>query len=249
MAAMPQPGWHWLAVVTTAGRILMTTTSICFGFDRVPSALLQASFMFLTSLRSKYYCYPTQMWKLTLNKPSQTWSGSVAAWSLIDVCPLQGACSRSRSKSLFPWPATQFSGSFGVIRKKGKQTHGEKESWTFIQVSEEWRYIQLIRFAVHTKLTQHCKSTIRQCVCSWAQSCRTLFFDPWAVLAPGHRDFPVPELQVGCHFLLQGVFLTQGSNPRLCISCTGSEFFTIVPSWKPLYFNKGILKKGSLSTC
>ena len=28
-------------------------------------------------------------------------------------------------------------------------------------------------------------------------------------------DFPGKNIGVGCHFLLQGIFLTQGSNPRL----------------------------------
>ena len=39
---------------------------------------------------------------------------------------------------------------------------------------------------------------------------------------------------VGCHFLLQVIFLTQGSNPHNCVSCISSEFFTIVPSGNPL---------------
>ena len=38
---------------------------------------------------------------------------------------------------------------------------------------------------------------------------------------------------MGCHFLLQGIFLTQGSKPGLCIA---SRFFTVgatreAPSW------------------
>ena len=28
-------------------------------------------------------------------------------------------------------------------------------------------------------------------------------------------DFPGKNTRVGCHFLLQGIFLTQGSNPHL----------------------------------
>ena len=34
---------------------------------------------------------------------------------------------------------------------------------------------------------------------------------------------------MGCHFLLQGIFLTQRSNPRLCVSCIASGFFTAEP--------------------
>ena len=54
------------------------------------------------------------------------------------------------------------------------------------------------------------------CCCSVAKSCLTLcdpmdqlarFLCPW--------DFPGKNSGVGCHFLLQGFFLTQGSNLRL----------------------------------
>ena len=32
-----------------------------------------------------------------------------------------------------------------------------------------------------------------------------------------HRDFPGKSTGVGCHFFLQGIFLTQGSNPDLLV--------------------------------
>ena len=41
----------------------------------------------------------------------------------------------------------------------------------------------------------------------------------WAIaklLCPG--DFPGKNTGVGCHFLLQGIFTTQGSNPHLFMS-------------------------------
>ena len=38
---------------------------------------------------------------------------------------------------------------------------------------------------------------------------------------------------MGCHFLLQGIFLTQGSNLISCISCLSSRFFTTEPTWEP----------------
>ena len=40
-------------------------------------------------------------------------------------------------------------------------------------------------------------------------------------------DFSGKDNRVGCHFLLQGIFPTQGSNPCLCVPCTG-RFFTTV---------------------
>ena len=44
-----------------------------------------------------------------------------------------------------------------------------------------------------------------------------LFATPWMVAyqAPGPWDFPGKNTRVGCHFLLQEIFLTQGSNLRL----------------------------------
>ena len=50
-------------------------------------------------------------------------------------------------------------------------------------------------------------------VCSVTQSCR-LFATAWTIarlLCP--LDFPGKNTGVGCHSLLQGIFLTQGSNP------------------------------------
>ena len=49
------------------------------------------------------------------------------------------------------------------------------------------------------------------------QSCLTLC-DPMDCSLPGssiHGIFPGKNSGVGCHFLLQRIFLTQGSNPRL----------------------------------
>ena len=44
-----------------------------------------------------------------------------------------------------------------------------------------------------------------------------LFVIPWTVAhqAPLPTGFPSKNTRVGCHFLLQGTFLTQGSNPGL----------------------------------
>ena len=59
------------------------------------------------------------------------------------------------------------------------------------------------------------------CVCSVAQSCPTLC-DPARLICP--RNFPSKNTGVGCHFLLQGIFPTHGSNS---ISCIGRWIFTI----------------------
>ena len=48
-------------------------------------------------------------------------------------------------------------------------------------------------------------------------SCVRLFVTPWTVAyeAPRPWDFPGKSAGVDCHFLLQGIFPTQGSNPGL----------------------------------
>ena len=58
--------------------------------------------------------------------------------------------------------------------------------------------------------------------CSVAQSCPTLQpqgLQPTRLL--WQQGFPGKNTGVGCHFLLQGIFPTQGSNPYLCVSCIG----------------------------
>ena len=70
---------------------------------------------------------------------------------------------------------------------------------------------------------------------SWvcAQSCSTLWphrLQPTRLLCS--RDFPGKNTGVGCHFLLQGIFLTQGLNPCLFISCLACGFFPTKPPGK-----------------
>ena len=51
------------------------------------------------------------------------------------------------------------------------------------------------------------------CVISWVR----LFAAPWTVVnqAPLPMEFPDKNTEAGCHFLLQGIFPTHGSNQRL----------------------------------
>ena len=46
-------------------------------------------------------------------------------------------------------------------------------------------------------------------------SCVQLFVTPWTVALFHPWNFSGKSTGVGCHFLLQGIFLTQGSNPGL----------------------------------
>ena len=73
------------------------------------------------------------------------------------------------------------------------------------------------------------------CCCLVAKSCPTLLrprgLQPARLLRP--QDFPGKNTGVGCHFLLQGNFLTQGMNPyfllwqgdSLPLSHQGNNFF------------------------
>ena len=74
-------------------------------------------------------------------------------------------------------------------------------------------------------------------VCVWALNpcqCR-LFVTPWTVpawlLCPW--DSPGKNTGVGCHALLLAVFLTRGSSPRSCVSCTGRQVLSQVSRGGP----------------
>ena len=68
--------------------------------------------------------------------------------------------------------------------------------------------------------------------CSVMSDCAT----PWAVArqAPLSIEFSRQEYCVGCHALLQGIFLTQGSNPCLLCPALAGRFFTTEPLGIPL---------------
>ena len=45
-------------------------------------------------------------------------------------------------------------------------------------------------------------------------------------------DFPGKNTGVGCHFLLQGIFLTQGLIPVSCISSIGRRILYFCATWE-----------------
>ena len=77
-----------------------------------------------------------------------------------------------------------------------------------------------------------------------AQSCLTLCSPmdcPARILCPW--KFPGKNIGVGCHFLLQGIFLTQGSNPSLlCLLHWQEDSLPLVPPGKPILIYKYIYK-------
>ena len=60
-------------------------------------------------------------------------------------------------------------------------------------------------------------------ICVYAQSCMTLCDSVARLLCP--CNFPGKSTGMGCHFLLQGIFLIQGSNSRLLHWQADSFFF------------------------
>ena len=56
----------------------------------------------------------------------------------------------------------------------------------------------------------------------------------WTIAHQATRpwDSPGKNTGIGCHVLLQGIFLTQGSNQHLYVSCIGRHFFTTSANWE-----------------
>ena len=147
---------------------------------------------------------------------------------------------------------TQFKWMDGIMQLRldvqsgGQQTMWSERLWscttTIATEIDSW----VDRTGVHTRLVGwrgslppnqwwlHACSVIQSCpTWSVAQSCLTLC-DPMDCSPPGssvHGNFPGKSAGVGCHFLLQEIFLTQGSNPGLpncrqvlyCLSHQGNQ--------------------------
>ena len=71
-------------------------------------------------------------------------------------------------------------------------------------------------------------------MCLVTQSCLTLCgpmdCSPPRLLCPW--NFPGKNTGVGCHFLFQGIFSTQGWNPCLCVSCTDRQILYHCATWE-----------------
>ena len=55
---------------------------------------------------------------------------------------------------------------------------------------------------------------------------------PWTVAPQTPLSMEILQAGVGCHALLQGIFLTQGSNPRLMSPELASGLFTTSTTWE-----------------
>ena len=77
--------------------------------------------------------------------------------------------------------------------------------------------------------------------CLVAQSCLTLC-DPMDCSPPGssvHGDSPGKNTGVGCHALLQGIFLTQGSNPCLLCLMHCRQILYLLSHWRSPFVLQG----------
>ena len=78
------------------------------------------------------------------------------------------------------------------------------------------------------------------CVCVCMLSHVQLFATPWPAAYPW--NFPGKDTRVGCHFLLQGIFPTQGLNLHLlCVLHWQVDSLLLVPPVKPIIKNKFLI--------
>ena len=92
------------------------------------------------------------------------------------------------------------------------------------------QYIQIVdHYLVYLKLMRCYKSAINGLLSHFSRF--WLFCDPTKLLCPW--DSPGRNTAVGCHFLLQGIFLTQGSNScLLCLLHRQACSLSLVPPGK-----------------
>ena len=74
-----------------------------------------------------------------------------------------------------------------------------------------------------------------------------LFVTPWTVVRPLSMGFSRQEHWSGCHYLLQGIFPTQGSNLRLLgLPALAGGFFTTSITWEALSMHNLIIYNASM---
>ena len=107
-------------------------------------------------------------------------------------------------------------------------------------------------------LLMHACSVTRLCL----TLCNPMDRSPPGSSVHGISHFPGKNTGVGCHFLLQGIFPTQGSNHVSCISCMAGGFFAawaIGKAWlyscsnftlyRPVATNVLVFLKGDFYVC
>ena len=125
------------------------------------------------------------------------------------------------------WPVHQEAVPPGSPRKARESAWNHSNKWEQFNCSGVWS-CYLVR------------STQESCYCLIAKSCLTLW-NPVNYNLPGIFQ----NIGVCCHFLLQGIFLTQGLNPWLVqVSCIAGRFST----WATWETQERLKTKGKDST-
>ena len=87
----------------------------------------------------------------------------------------------------------------------------------------------------------HICASVSVCVCTKSLSCVQLFetLDCSLPHSSVQRNFSGKNTGVGCHLLLQGIFLTEGSNPRLLYLLQWQGDSSPAEPWVKLDLNVG----------
>ena len=94
-------------------------------------------------------------------------------------------------------------------------SHEEREIWYIFWILEtQWLYLSSLRGPDGPFLSGKGPLQDHLEICVWDRCRVWLFVTPWTI-AHQEWNFLGKSTGVGCHFLLQGIFLTQGSNPGL----------------------------------
>ena len=105
--------------------------------------------------------------------------------------------------------------------EKEMATHSSILAWRIPWMEEPGR-LQSTGSQSRTRLSDFTFFSLLPYVYVCTFSCVWLCGTPWTVACQTPLwDLPGKNTGVGCHFLLQGIFPTQESNPVSCISCIG----------------------------
>ena len=103
-----------------------------------------------------------------------------------------------------------------IFSKLVKLANGRVETRTPVSLNLGLNAYELLGAGCHVTMFA-LQTSPALCLLSWVCLFATQGLQPSRVLCPW--DFPGKNTGMGCHFLLQGIFPTQGSNPYLLHLC------------------------------
>ena len=109
--------------------------------------------------------------------------------------------------------------------------------WPWASYASFLSLIQLICKTEINGVLENAKdiNKLSHCVCVWVgvMSCPTLWshrLQPARLFCPW--NFPGNNTGMGCHFVVQGIFMTQGVPHISCVSCTGRPILDHYTTWE-----------------